>query len=123
MKIYSLSSGSAKHLLSDNEGGEVELPFEVSNEERETIVFPRSSFILGRSGTGKTTVLTMKLFQKQQQYFIASEDSMATPNKMFAGERVDGIHGQGQSTLHQLFVTVSPKLCHAVKRHVSQLKR
>ncbi|XP_073132837.1 uncharacterized protein [Henckelia pumila] len=122
MKFYSLSSGSVNHLLSDHEGREVELPFEVTEEEREIIIFPRSSFILGRSGTGKTTVLTMKLFQKLQQYCITSGESIATSNKMSARERVDDINCQGQSTLRQLFVTVSPKLCHAVKRHVSQLK-
>ncbi|XP_073025717.1 uncharacterized protein [Primulina eburnea] len=107
MKFYSLSSGSIKHLLSDHEGGEAEFPFEVTEEEREIIMFPRSSFILGRSGTGTTPVLTMKLFQKLQRYCIAS---------------VDDSQCQGQSTLRQLFVTVSPKLCHAVKRHVAQLK-
>lgn len=123
MKFYSLSSGTVNHLLSDREGGEVELPFEVTEEEREIIMFPRSSFILGRSGTGKTTVLTMKLFQKLQQYCIASGESIATPNKMSARDSDDDIHSRSQSTLRQLFVTVSPKLCHAVKRHVSLLKR
>ncbi|KZV14915.1 hypothetical protein F511_40287 [Dorcoceras hygrometricum] len=122
MKFYSLSSGSVNHLLSDQEGREVELPFEVTEEEREIIIFPRSSFILGRSGTGKTTVLTMKLFQKLQLYYIASGESIATPNKTSAREDVVDVQLQGHSTLRQLFVTVSPKLCHAVKRHVSQLK-
>ncbi|XP_073028907.1 uncharacterized protein [Primulina eburnea] len=122
MKFYSLSSGTVNHLLSDHEGREVELPFEVTEEEREIIIFPRSSFILGRSGTGKTTVLTMKLFQKLQQYCIASGESIATPNKISARDSDDNIHCRGPSILRQLFVTVSPKLCHAVKRHVSLLK-
>ena len=39
----------------------------------EIIYFDKSSFILGRSGTGKTTVLVRKLFQKEQLYHIASE--------------------------------------------------
>ncbi|KAI3470132.1 hypothetical protein Pfo_026795 [Paulownia fortunei] len=108
MKFYSLSTGTVNHLLSDLEGREVDLPFEVTDEEREIILFPRSSFILGRSGTGKTTILTMKLYQKLQQYCIASRDSMAADNS--------------GTILHQLFVTVSPKLCYAVKKHVSQLK-
>ncbi|KAG8369514.1 hypothetical protein BUALT_Bualt14G0021500 [Buddleja alternifolia] len=100
MKFYSLSSGAVNYLLSDIDGREVDLPFEVTDEERKVILFARSSFILGRSGTGKTTILTMKLNQKLQQYSIASQGSI----------------------LHQLFVTVSPKLCYAVKKHVSQLK-
>ncbi|GFP95816.1 tpr and ankyrin repeat-containing protein 1, partial [Phtheirospermum japonicum] len=108
MKFYSLSSGTVNHLLTDLEGREVDLPFEVTDEEREIIMFSRSSFILGRSGTGKTTILTMKLFQKFQQYTIASGDSMETDNKVDFSEYI--------------FVTVSPKLCYAVKKHVSQLQ-
>ncbi|KAL7106268.1 hypothetical protein ACP275_07G101400 [Erythranthe tilingii] len=108
MKFYSLSSDVVNHLLTDVEGREVELPFEVTDEERAIIMFPRSSFILGRSGTGKTTILTMKLYQKLHQYSIATRDSMTA--------------GDAAPILHQLFVTVSPKLCYAVKKHVTQLK-
>ncbi|KAL8483074.1 hypothetical protein ACS0TY_025937 [Phlomoides rotata] len=121
MKFYSLSIGVVNHLLSDLEGRELDLPFEVTDEEREIINFPRSSFILGRSGTGKTTILTMKLYKRLQQYCLASEDSVAADSNV----NVDGDLYVGESmetTLHQLFVTVSPKLCYAVKNHVSQLK-
>ncbi|KAL8056362.1 hypothetical protein ABFX02_04G115400 [Erythranthe guttata] len=109
MKFYSLSSDVVNRLLTDVEGREVDLPFEVTDEEREIIRFPRSSFILGRSGTGKTTILTMKLYQKLQHYCIATRDSMTA--------------GGDRPILRQLFVTVSPKLCYAVKKHVTQLKR
>ncbi|KAK6146300.1 hypothetical protein DH2020_020169 [Rehmannia glutinosa] len=125
MKFYSLSSGVVNHLLTDLEGREVDLPFEVTDEEREIIMFPKSSFILGRSGTGKTTILTMKLYQKLQQYCVASRDSMQADNFGHMNKQVDvGLHlGESSGTmLHQLFVTVSPKLCYAVKKHVSQLK-
>lgn len=114
MKFYSLSSGIVNHLLTDMEGREVDLPFEVTDEEREIIMFSRSSFILGRSGTGKTTVLTMKLYQRFQQYCVASDTSAQVSNEVDSSNIV---------TLHQLFVTVSPKLCYAVKKHVTQLKR
>lgn len=124
MKFYSLSTGSVKHLLSDVEGREVDLPFEVTDEEREIIFFPKSSFILGRSGTGKTTILTMKLYQKFQQFCIASRDSVISDSSISNEVDVDQYHCQSKNTvLHQLFVTVSPKLCHAVKKHVSHLKR
>ncbi|KAL8048748.1 hypothetical protein ABFX02_07G087200 [Erythranthe guttata] len=108
MKFYSLSSDVVNHLLTDVEGREVDLPFEVTDEERAIIMFPRSSFILGRSGTGKTTILTMKLYQKLHQYSVATRDSVTA--------------GDVAPILHQLFVTVSPKLCYAVKKHVTQLK-
>lgn len=112
MKFYCLSAGTVNHLLSDVEGKFADLPFEVTDEERDIILYDGSSFILGRSGTGKTTILTMKLHQKFQQYCIASRDS------------VEQDHGGSESpVLHQLFVTVSPKLCHAVKKTVSQMKR
>ena len=65
MKFYSLSSVVVSHLLSDRNSDELELPFEVSDEEHDIILFPRSTFVLGRSGTGKTTVLTIKLLKKE----------------------------------------------------------
>ncbi|KAJ7942731.1 UvrD-like Helicase, ATP-binding domain, P-loop containing nucleoside triphosphate hydrolase [Quillaja saponaria] len=73
MKFYSLSSSVVSHLLSDRDGLELDLPFAVTDEELEMILYPKSTFILGRSGTGKTTVLTMKLFQKEKLHQMATE--------------------------------------------------
>ncbi|XVE85519.1 hypothetical protein DITRI_Ditri17bG0097200 [Diplodiscus trichospermus] len=128
MKFYSLSSRTVNHLLSDRDGIEVELPFEVTDQEREIILFQRSSFILGRSGTGKTTVLTMKLFRKEQLHHLATEGfdevHMNNSNEVLEANKIMGGAGRTEGTpLRQLFVTVSPKLCHAVKHHVLQLKR
>lgn len=53
MKFYSLSSVVISHLLSDRISDEFDLPFEVSDEEYDIIFFPKSTFVLGRSGTGK----------------------------------------------------------------------
>ncbi|XP_055800621.1 uncharacterized protein LOC129870064 isoform X2 [Solanum dulcamara] len=128
MKFYSLSSGVVNHLLSDHHGEALELPFEVTNEEREIIQFSRSSFILGRSGTGKTTVLTMKLLQKEQQHHNSVEGVNKAWNKevnQCDGEVNEDIQCVGETsrgTLRQLFVTVSSKLCYAVKQQISQLK-
>ncbi|KDP32609.1 hypothetical protein JCGZ_13159 [Jatropha curcas] len=133
MKFYSLSSGVVKHLLSDRDGKELELPFEVTDEELEVIVFQRTTFILGRSGTGKTTVLTMKLFQKEQQFHMATEgfgedignlskDACWRNNVSDEKKVEDSVREDNKNVLHQLFVTVSSTLCYAVKHHVSQLK-
>ncbi|KAF6160731.1 hypothetical protein GIB67_035932 [Kingdonia uniflora] len=126
MKFYSLSSGVVGHLLSGRDGRELDLPFEVTDQEMEIILFPRSTFILGRSGTGKTTVLTMKLFQKEQQYKISSEgisDVQGTVNVCKPNKILDDAIGDTKRTvLRQLFVTVSPKLCFAIKSHISNLK-
>ncbi|XWS34413.1 hypothetical protein CRYUN_Cryun21dG0036400 [Craigia yunnanensis] len=128
MKFYSLSSGVVNHLLSSRDGRELELPFEVTDQELEIILFQRSSFILGRSGTGKTTVLTMKLFKKEQLHHLATEgfDEVDTnnSNEVFRAKRImGGVGGTEAPLLRQLFVTVSPKLCYAVKHLVLQLKR
>ncbi|XP_059277094.1 uncharacterized protein LOC132031229 [Lycium ferocissimum] len=128
MKFYSLSSGVVNHLLSNHHGEELDLPFEVNNEEREIIQFRRSSFILGRSGTGKTTVLTMKLLQKEQQHHNSIEGLDKAANKevnqcaVAINEEIQCVREAGRATLRQLFVTVSPKLCYAVKHQISQLK-
>ncbi|MBA0619725.1 hypothetical protein Godav_005534, partial [Gossypium davidsonii] len=128
MKFYSLSSGVVSHLLIDHDGREPELPFEVTDHERDIILFPKSTFILGRSGTGKTTVLTMKLFKQEQLHLLATEglDAVNTnrvSDVCLANRNMGGVGGTEATPLRQLFVTVNPKLCYAVKNHVLQLKR
>ncbi|KAI3936638.1 hypothetical protein MKW92_038984 [Papaver armeniacum] len=125
MKFYSLSAGLVNHLLSGSDGNELDLPFKVTDQELDIILFPRSTFILGRSGTGKTTVLTMKLFQKEQQHYFASigfvegmgDISLSAPT----GSVCRVVETKG-TVLRQLFVTVSQKLCAAVKNQISNLK-
>ncbi|KAJ7942669.1 UvrD-like Helicase, ATP-binding domain, P-loop containing nucleoside triphosphate hydrolase [Quillaja saponaria] len=127
MKFYSLSSSVASHLLSDRDGLELELPFEVTDEELEMILYPKSTFILGHSGTGKTTVLTMKLFQKEKLHQMATEAFYGT-NRIASscsskGKEVEEDTEESKlPVLRQIFVTVSPKLCHEVKHHVTRLK-
>ncbi|XP_010068664.3 uncharacterized protein LOC104453580 [Eucalyptus grandis] len=129
MKFYPLSSDIVRNLLDDSDGNEASLPFEVTEQEQEIILFPRSTFILGRSGTGKTTVLTMKLFRNEKLHDEAtkgfqeiqsgishSKDASLEINVEEIGE------GAEDGVLRQLFVTVSAKLCFAVKQHVSQLR-
>ncbi|GJT44469.1 UvrD-like helicase, ATP-binding domain, P-loop containing nucleoside triphosphate hydrolase [Tanacetum coccineum] len=62
MKFYSLSCVAVSHLLFDDE---VNLPMQVTDEQMDIILSGKSSFIIERSGTGKTTILTMKLFQHE----------------------------------------------------------
>jgi hypothetical protein len=126
MKFYSLSPGVVGHLLSNHDAVELDLPFEVTEQELDIILFRRSTFILGR-GTGKTTVLTMKLFQKEKLhhmekdlfYGVKSDRPVRSQEK----EAEETIAEKERAALRQLFVTVSHKLCYAVKQHVSHLKR
>ncbi|XP_060669178.1 uncharacterized protein LOC112493111 [Ziziphus jujuba] len=126
MKFYSLSSGIVDHLITSCGGEEMEFPFELSSQELEIVHFNRSSFVLGRSGTGKTTVLIGKLFQKERLHHIASEGfhelncCISKDNKTEDGESAEEIK---ESHLRQIFVTFSPNLCYAVKQHISGLKR
>ena len=128
MKFYPLSSGVVSHLLSDRDGRELDLPFEVTDEQLEIILFPRSTFVLGRSGTGKTTILVMKLFQKEKHHHMVVEQFHGVNNSLTLhtsreSEIEEGLEKTERAILRQLFVTVSPKLCFAVKRHISHLKR
>ncbi|CAM0903002.1 unnamed protein product [Alopecurus aequalis] len=125
MKFYSLSSGVAQHLLTASDGSEIDIPFELTDEEKEIIQFPLTSFILGRSGTGKTTVLTMKLIQKEQQSLIASK-GLNVDEDDFSGlddKSIMPLNDAEESFVKQVFITVSPKLCSAIKNHISGLKR
>ncbi|KAH9698658.1 UvrD-like helicase ATP-binding domain-containing protein [Citrus sinensis] len=127
MKFYRLSSDVVSHLLSDRVGRELDLPFEVTDEQLEMILSPRSTFILGRSGTGKTTVLTRKLFQKEELHRMAMEGFYGVNNSVTLhcsreSEAEEGLGETERPILRQLFVTVSPKLCFAIKQHISQMK-
>ena len=126
MKFYALSSGVASHLLSGCDGEEIEFPFELSSQEMEIIHFNRSSFVLGRSGTRKTTVVIGKLIQREQLHHIALEGFHELNSCTFNyirtedGESAEETKG---SLLRQIFVTFNPKLCYAVEQNVSGLKR
>ncbi|KDP31591.1 hypothetical protein JCGZ_14816 [Jatropha curcas] len=123
MKFYALSSGVVSHLLTGCDGNEMDFPFELTDEEMEVIHFRKSSFILGRSGTGKTTVLIMKLFQREQLYHLASEGyhevESSSTNNVSCGSEVQ----KKENILRQIFVTVNVRLCYAVSEYISRLKR
>ncbi|XP_062076340.1 uncharacterized protein LOC133781383 [Humulus lupulus] len=116
MKFYSLSNCVVNHMLSDRDGRELDLPFEVPDQEREIILFPTSTFVLGRSGTGKTTVLSMKLFQKEYMHRLKMEGLYGAKRNRI--RNVD----KKNVVLRQLFVTATPKLCDAVKQCISYLR-
>ncbi|XP_047071019.1 uncharacterized protein LOC124679269 [Lolium rigidum] len=127
MKFYSLSSGMAKHLLTATDGSQINIPFELTDEEEAIIRFPHTSFILGRSGTGKTTILTMKLIQVEQWSLIASQGLNVAQIDLPGADDKNIIPLKDTSKrerfLKQVFITVSPMLCSAIKNHISRLKR
>lgn len=127
-KFYTLSLGMVNHMLSDREGRELDLPFEVTDEQMEIILFPRSTFVLGRSGTGKTTILTLKLFQKEKLCHMPMKGYKGVESRAqkHIGQKSEVEEGSGENKraiLRQLFVTGNSKECFAVKQHISHLKR
>ncbi|KAJ1693613.1 hypothetical protein LUZ63_010311 [Rhynchospora breviuscula] len=128
MRFYALSSGVVKHLLMAQDGSEIDVPFELNDQEMEIIMFPYSSFILGRSGTGKTTVLTTKLVRMEQQFFVASHgmgysdvSSSEVVERSQSNEQME--EDVKTHFLKQVFLTVSPKLCSAIRDQVTRLVR
>ncbi|KAI3797734.1 hypothetical protein L1987_32997 [Smallanthus sonchifolius] len=96
------------------DGGDLGIPFELTEQEKNVVSFDKSSFIIGRSGTGKTTVLTMKLFQNEQLHHLACEGFH---------EVMKSKEEAKQDVLRQLFVTFSSKLCYAVGQNFGEWKR
>ncbi|GJR22807.1 UvrD-like helicase, ATP-binding domain, P-loop containing nucleoside triphosphate hydrolase [Tanacetum coccineum] len=62
---------------------DVDLPMQVNDEQMDIILSRKSSFIIGRSGTGKTTILTMKLFQHEHEFQIASDSIFEAESSRF----------------------------------------
>ncbi|KAL5712197.1 hypothetical protein ACHQM5_014392 [Ranunculus cassubicifolius] len=122
MKFYSLSTLSVNNLLKASDGKEVELPFEVSDHELEILKFSKSSFILGRSGTGKTIVSILKLMQKEQEYLDYLHGILPFNNHSNESKNCHS-HALDRNGLRQVFVTVSANLCSAVKEYISRLQR
>ncbi|PWA64845.1 uvrD-like Helicase, ATP-binding domain, P-loop containing nucleoside triphosphate hydrolase [Artemisia annua] len=119
-KFYSLSYEVVCHLLS---GKDVDLPMQLTDEQMDVLLFSKSSFLIGRSGTGKTTILTAKLFQNEERFWNGSEGIYgAESNQISDAEVIDDPENSKRTVLRQLFVTFSPKLCYAVKQHISNLK-
>jgi len=100
---------------------EVDFPFELTNEQRKIIIFPRSTFLLGRSGTGKTTVLTTKLIQNEKIHHVAVESVYG--QNFNASDSSENVVEIKRPVLRQLLVTLSPGLCQEIKHHVSSFKR
>ncbi|XP_038977123.1 uncharacterized protein LOC120107765 [Phoenix dactylifera] len=127
MKFYALSSGAVKHLLTAPDGQQIELPFELNDLEAKVVTFPDSAFVLGRSGTGKTLVLVTKLIQRQQHYILALQ-GLSRQEVQLSSTSHDSEEGTTDAvphvnTLHQIFLTMNPILCSAVKTCISQLRR
>eukprot|EP00899_Mesostigma_viride_P025252 jgi/Mesvir1/5911/Mv00680-RA.1 len=140
MKFYTPLPAAMSRLLSSRleVGGaavDIELPLDMSDMEAYIAAYPYSCFILGRSGTGKTTVLTQKLLLRDtwnslllegvdtgraNHYQPGSRQVEAEAGPSNNQTRAAHEPGEGRSALRQLVLTVSPKLCAAIKRQLNR---
>lgn len=114
---------SRDYILHGQDSLQVGLLYDVTDEQRNIILFSQSTFVLGRSGTGKTTVLITKLIQNEilhhkgvEQFYGSEVNENLEQSKEIATETE-------RPVLRQLFVTLSSGLCQKVQHHVSLLKR
>lgn len=128
LKFYLLSYRLVNQLLSGRDCGELDFIDHLTDQELEIVLSPRSIFMVGRSGSRKISVLTTKLFQKERQQYVASEEYydkksntvMDISRKNKVGESTENTK---EAKLRQIFVTANPKQCAAVKKHLSNLQR
>lgn len=103
-KFFALTSDVARMLTSSNNFAAIELPFVMSDKEDAIVRYNGSIFVLGRSGTGKTTVILHRMFLLSK-----------------INEMLENAGSASNSTLKfgpckQLLVTASSILCEAIRR-------
>lgn len=111
MKFYPLTSGVASLLL-QTESAAIDLPFVMSADEEELVKYKGSVFILGRSGTGKTTVMLHRMFLETiyLHKIYSCENDMTSSNET-------------SPPYAQLMVTASNVLCDAIRRTYDNMCR
>lgn len=63
LRLFSLRGHLAAQLLAAAPGAPIHIPFDLTPDQQQLLEFPHSCLAVGRSGTGKTTVLEAKVFQ------------------------------------------------------------
>lgn len=104
-KFFALTSSVVRMFTSSNSFASIELPFMMSNTEEAIVRHEGSVFILGRSGTGKTTVILHRMFLHRKH------------NQLLES----GGSGSDASVCKQLLVTASPILCEAIRRSYNSM--
>ena len=108
-KVFPLST-AAMRLIIDGRT-DFELPFRMSPEEDELVKDPHSLLVLGRSGTGKTTVLIHRMYYENQ---VATRHREQTEGGAAEEDKAD-------SEFRQLLITASPILCHAIRQNYDKI--
>ncbi|CAE6484842.1 unnamed protein product, partial [Rhizoctonia solani] len=94
-KFILMSKSLVKSIVDDLDGGHI---FQVSSKEKEVIYYDSACFVLGRSGTGKTTCIVFKMLGIEKMYDWAEEERP-----------------------RQVFITQSPELARRVQEYYRTL--
>ncbi|KAJ3514932.1 hypothetical protein NLJ89_g2078 [Agrocybe chaxingu] len=78
-KFVTFSQALLNSIIADLDVAHV---FNVSPQEKEIIEYPYSCYVLGRSGTGKTTTMLFKMLGIERAYSLR-KDTMAKPRQIF----------------------------------------
>jgi hypothetical protein len=124
VQFFELTKHSVNLLLDDGRPA-FDLPFTLSPEEDDISREPTSLFVLGRSGTGKTSVIMTRLYRievaasRQRAVDLASEKKESGASAANEGKALT----QANRFQHlQLLVTASRHLCSAFSSHFRQLR-
>eukprot|EP01036_Dinobryon_divergens_P023773 gene23772-32158_t len=121
-KFYDLTSSVVKLLMSerrDDGVGTIELPFVMSAQENKIVRDLKSMIILGRSGTGKTTVILHRMYLQDLEY----RRSTSEEGFNIDSNSVNAIRDLHMNIQGQLLVTSSPILCQAIRKSYNNMQR
>lgn len=104
MKFHPLNSVVARLLIESDE--ELELLYQMSPEETRLAKSRESCFIIGRSGTGKTTVMLQRMITSNRIFASLLDGDLQGEDEN--EETADS--GSGPGTMRQILVTASPML-------------
>jgi hypothetical protein len=102
----------------------VDIPLKLTPVQEQVVAGHFSTIVIGRSGTGKTTVMIMRLRYealKHERALVqeASEGEAAGG----AGEAAGGNPEEGRPALNQLMLTASKRLACKMRQHYGKLRR
>ncbi|TFK76619.1 P-loop containing nucleoside triphosphate hydrolase protein [Pluteus cervinus] len=61
----------------------ITFPFQLYMEERRVVEYPHTSYVIGRSGSGKTTIILLKILLVERNYWNGTSPSKRRPRQMF----------------------------------------
>lgn len=79
-KYVTFSQALLNSILADADVAHV---FDVSAMEKKIIEHPFSCYVIGRSGTGKTTTMLFKMLGIERSFQLMQNDDMHRPRQMF----------------------------------------